>query len=285
MPVWLPVMAAKVEPFPLETVQLDLPGDDDYAFLLTTEGLAAHQGERVDRLRGWSFPRVAYGYVWERAARRWQMRVRVHYPESQAALAQAALKTTLALYGTVRGTIGLDPTKGKGPLDVWLCERGPPGAFSAGTSLYLHAVGTQRDAPEWLREVAHEYGHAALPGLGGFTKTDDAWADGELGELLFVKWLAAAKAEWLPWPVAAAEAAARVRRDELIARAPKPNAKLLAGLDAKARDHFLGLALRVEAKGGPKLLADVLARCPRGSATRFAREATKVAKARGIVLW
>src|SRR5574340_253530 len=243
MPAWLPAEAAEVKPFPLDALSLALPGGPDYAFLFTPDGLAAHAGERLDRLRGWSFPRLVYGYVRDPAALRWQLRVRVHYPESQAALAQATLKTTLALYGAVRGTLGFDPTKGKGPLDVWLCEQGPPGAFGAGASIYLQAVATEREPSEWLRELAHEYGHTALPGLGGFTRTDDPWADGELGELLFVKYLAAAKADWLPWPAAPAEAAARVRREELIARAPKPNAKLLAGVDAKARDHLLGLAI------------------------------------------
>jgi hypothetical protein len=39
-----------------------------------------------------------------------------------------------------------------------------------------------------MRECAHEYGHVSLPGTSGFTEPE-AWADGELGERLLLRWL------------------------------------------------------------------------------------------------
>jgi hypothetical protein len=43
---------------------------------------------------------------------------------------------------------------------------------------------------EQAREVAHEYGHAILPPVGGFDGADGAeyWANGNLGEKLFLRW-------------------------------------------------------------------------------------------------
>ena len=73
----------------------------------------------------------------------------------------------------VQSNTGLDPTGGwKMPLDLWLADKGdpartPPAAASTSTP------STPRSPEEWLRELAHEYGHTAFPGLGGFTKTDD----------------------------------------------------------------------------------------------------------------
>ena len=54
-------------------------------------------------------------------------------------------------------------------------------------------------------------------------------------------------------------------------KAPKPSPKLLAGKNEKARDHLLGLALRVEEKVGPQGLAEVLNEVPQGNARQFAR--------------
>ena len=269
MPSWFPATVTEVRPFPLETMKLSVQAADWE--LLSTESFAAHEGQRADRIHQWSFPRVAYGYVWETKAKRWQLRVRVHHTDAGADLAPAALKTTLALYAVVKGQMGFDPTGGwSTPVDVWLAEGGPPGAHSAGRNIYLYSIKTARAPEEWLRELAHEYGHIALPGLGGFTKTDDAWADGELGELLFVKWFAAVKAGWLPWPVSVAEDVARPRREQLLARAAgKPDLRRARGEDVKAREYVLGLALRVEAERGPHGLAEVLARCPRGNAVQF----------------
>jgi len=289
MPKWLPPGIVAAELFPLDGLTLSLPGGRaaEHRFLITKEGFPAHEGERQDRTHEWRFSRIAYGYEWGGPrVRRWQMKARVHWSDPAGAeVAQRALKLVLALYGTVRTSLDLDPARGGRVIDLWVCEGGTPGAFTAGTSIYLYAYRKERAPEEWVREIAHEFGHLALPGVGGFTKTDDPWADGELGELLFVKWLAASKAEWLPWSVAGAEGIACVRREQLMAQAKTPNPKLLDGADAKARDHLVGLALRVEAKAGPRFLAEVLTRCPRGNARRFVAEAEKLAKARGIGIW
>ncbi len=286
MPNWLPEGATRVNPFPLCTTQLLGEGGRlEHSFLITTAGFAAHEGERQERTHGWRFGRVAYGYVLDPRRGRWLLEVRVHSAEAQAALAQDSLKLVLALYGVVRTNLGYDPTAHGRPLDIWVCEDGPPGAHAIGNSIYLYAVKTPRAPVEWVRELSHEYGHLALPGIGGFTQTDDAWADGDLGELLFVEWLAGSKSEWLPWSVPEAEQIAAAERRALVEKAPKPSPKLLDGKDEKARDHLLGLALRVEEKLGAQGLAEVLNGIPHGNARQFAAAAERVARERGVKIW
>ena len=131
-----------------------------------------------------------------------------------------------------------------------------------------------------------ESGAARLPGIGGFMETDDPWADGHLGELLFPKWLAESGVPgWVPWSVASWETGAGQERERLKglwscdelralwqaqpAGSGDPAEQTLDGEDVEARDRFLGLALHVEAAAGPSFLADVLRRCPRGRPGQF----------------
>lgn len=47
-----------------------------------------------------------------------------------------------------------------------------------------------RPEAEWLREVAHEYGHVALPGFAGFRPPLEPFGNGKLGETLGMLWAA-----------------------------------------------------------------------------------------------
>jgi hypothetical protein len=285
MPAWLP---AEAEAAPFARALLHLSSGPEPAGpprLLLTTALAAPEGGRRDHLHGWLYPWILHGYLWDESQQRWRLTARAHYAAHEE-LAQASLHTILALSCIIPKRLAILPAGGTPrPLDIWLAEEGRPGARTVGRDIFLYAIGVERAPEEWLREVAHEYGHAVLPGIGGFTATDDPWADGEVAELLFVKWLAAARVERFPWPTAAAEALARPRRERLMARAGKPDPKLLAGTDAAARDHLVGLALRVEAAAGPQFLGEVLSRCPHGNATQFVQTAERLAKERGVKLW
>jgi hypothetical protein len=55
-------------------------------------------------------------------------------------------------------------------------------------TIYIYRLDTFKDPVEMAREVAHEYGHAILPGIGGF-KQPEVWANGYLGEKLFLSWI------------------------------------------------------------------------------------------------
>ena len=56
-------------------------------------------------------------------------------------------------------------------------------------TIYIYQLDTFKDPVEMAREVAHEYGHAILPAIGGF-KQPEVWANGYLGEKLFLEWIA-----------------------------------------------------------------------------------------------
>jgi hypothetical protein len=88
----------------------------------------------------------------------------------------------------------------RGIVDFYLCYGGDPGGEQMfGTELvngqvvkvntiYIYRLDSFKDPVEMAREVAHEYGHAILPPVGGF-KQPEIWADGYLGEKLFLQWI------------------------------------------------------------------------------------------------
>jgi len=308
MPTWLPEEAERAAPFQCEVLRWEwesggagpsLPPDRQpqsasakapaepevrQRFLVTAVEFAAREGERWDELHETGFPQIDYGYVWSQAKRRYEARAVAHWEDrSQGELAQKALRATLVLYALAREQLGFDPTRPWGdPVDVWLTNKGEPGARAQGSSIYLYAAKTERAPGEWLRELAHEYGHVSFPGIGGFTATDDPWADGDLAELLFAKWLAEERApEWMPWSISEWEGDAKAERGrltglwgeeetrELIGQETRSRPTSLVGADATAKEAFLGLALRVEEMKGPRFLGEVLKKCPRGTAAQF----------------
>lgn len=55
-------------------------------------------------------------------------------------------------------------------------------------TIYIYDLASFKEPVEMAREVAHEYGHAMLPPVGGF-KTPEDWGNGYLGEKLYMRWL------------------------------------------------------------------------------------------------
>ncbi len=74
------------------------------------------------------------------------------------------------------------------PVNVWLTARGEAGGEQQNNNLYIFDLLAERSGLEWAREIAHEYGHYLLPGAAGYTDPE-SWANGVLGERLFLKWL------------------------------------------------------------------------------------------------
>ncbi len=82
-----------------------------------------------------------------------------------------------------------------GLIDVFLCWGGKAGGEqlfdedpqtkSKVNTIYLYDLNSFTDPLEMAREVAHEYGHATLPAVGGFKEPED-WANGYLGEKLYL---------------------------------------------------------------------------------------------------
>lgn len=89
-------------------------------------------------------------------------------------------------------------------VDLYLCFGGDPGgeqlfAIDPGDldsgnrpvkvdTMYIYQVPNITDQFQLCRELAHEYGHATFPAVGPFEKPED-WANGDLGERVFLNWL------------------------------------------------------------------------------------------------
>ncbi len=89
---------------------------------------------------------------------------------------------------------------GNGSIDVYLCWGGQAGGeqrfdediekgqLKKVNTIYIYDLPSFKDPVEMCREVAHEYGHACLPSVGGFKEPED-WANGYLGEKMYLRYL------------------------------------------------------------------------------------------------
>jgi hypothetical protein len=138
---------------------------------------------------GTSYQRLCYVY---RAGPQGLMPLfcRVHYAGDDDA--DLALRIgRLLLYGRhiLRARTERDPFNvDTEPIDVWLCRTGPSGGEQWRNNIYFYDLDIDRSSVEWIREVLHEYGHLAVPPVGGFT-APEYWANGYLGERLLVRWI------------------------------------------------------------------------------------------------
>ena len=86
-------------------------------------------------------------------------------------------------------------------VHVFICDGGKAGGeqlviksrsrrdnFQTYNAIYLYHAEGLTNPVEAVREVAHEYGHAILPPIGGFRSPED-WGNGALGERLFIRYL------------------------------------------------------------------------------------------------
>ncbi len=178
---------------------------------------------------------------------------------------EAVVRNLMRLYSYNVDKLRLEhsPEFGNGLVSVYLCYGGEPGGEqlydvdrqdgreTKVNSIYLYDLRSFTDPVEAAREVAHEYGHATLPPVGGFTAPED-WANGYLGEKLYLSHLARELAAKRLEPADAMGATAEqlgkwVEKnvDPLIADAAAqgPRPALLAGKGKASMDAFLSLAL------------------------------------------
>jgi hypothetical protein len=149
--------------------------------------------------------------------------------------------------------------RGNRPIHVWLDREGEAGGEEHESNIYLFAIREPRPPAEWLRELAHEYSHIFIPPAGRFL-APEPWANGYLGERLFLKWLLADNGLEDAWgePV---DAAAYVRyqvtplREQFLSKGPA--APESQRNDAEGMAFFIGQMLALEAMHGPKFLRAV----------------------------
>lgn len=160
--------------------------------------------------------------------------------------------------------LGLDhsPQYNSRIVDAYICYGGDPGGeqmfgedltgdgrIVKVNTIYIYALDTFTEPVEMAREVAHEYGHATLPAVGGFAKPED-WGNGFLGEKLYLRMMRDEIASKRLSEVDAMGATAthldawvKAHVDPLVlkAAASGPVADKLAGTGAEAMDAYMGL--------------------------------------------
>lgn len=154
--------------------------------------------------RGGEFPWLVASYGQRPDRAQMDLRFRVYAmtqgPDAQPATSMARMLIRLWKLNVDKLRLDHSEAFGNRVVDVYLRTDGKAGGeqrFDAdvvnGRSVNVNTItifdiGSFTDPLEMAREVAHEYGHASLPPVGGYTAPED-WANGLLGERLFLKWL------------------------------------------------------------------------------------------------
>ncbi|MBV9852583.1 MAG: hypothetical protein JO250_23200 [Armatimonadetes bacterium] len=177
---WLPSLPVDTAPLPNNLGMRVVP----LAFLPTPATESQH---------GWAFSHVTYIYVPADAENTNRLLCRVHYTQAGDADLAARFGGLLALaHRTLTQQTGREALNGDTPFDVWLCRKGQTGGEQWRSNIYFYDLDTPRSSIEWIREITHEYGHLALPPIGGYS-APEYWANGYYGERLITRWIARAQ--------------------------------------------------------------------------------------------
>jgi len=241
------------------------------------------------------FNRVCYGFTVVPEGDELRMTAMVSYPSpllsersaDYSALAERLAHILLRVHCYSRACYGLPQAPEEHIARVWMCESGPTGAEQYEDDVFIYDAARDRRPVEWLREIAHEWGHYALPRMGRFTEPEP-YASGVLGEALFLQRLAeeaglvvgerwpseraqvAVGALWGNGRVELADFLAQMRRDTLdLWLARGPNSELAAGLGEQSFRYLVGALLWVEAAHGHDLLRATLLKAPGESPADF----------------
>ncbi|MGB9879687.1 MAG: hypothetical protein ACPLRM_02885, partial [Anaerolineae bacterium] len=207
---------------------------------------------------GFRFHYCMWAYCSDSTADPLKLRFAVHFQRNaDASLAAKCSRVLLALYTLAKERLGLSPRFSEdGVVHVWLCTNGRAGAEQWQQHLYFYAIDAPRQPSEWIRQLCHEYGHLVIPGIGPFDAPEE-WANGLIGEHLFMRWLADGnfKELWNPSPdlqTIVRNGADRLLRKFVQTPPPIDEARWSA-------DLCTALALYVDAAHGPQLLAEITA--------------------------
>ena len=230
------------------------------------------------------YNRVSYGFVLGGEPSMLTRVLTIYYPSTNLSrahqeygpLAARAANLLLRFYWYGREYLGCAPG-GQKPQEVrlWLTEAGAAGGEQAGQDLFLYEVDKARAPVEWMRELAHEWGHLILPQVGGFT-APEATADGVLGECLLLGWLADEVGDIAGAPLPAAQTQRlldamwegsvdlapllRTQTDEPVRRwlADTPDSELVVATSREGMEYLVGFAQYIAAAHGEEMLGKTL---------------------------
>ncbi|MCL5283883.1 MAG: hypothetical protein M1330_04125 [Armatimonadetes bacterium] len=142
----------------------------------------------LDPNSGDSYDATVYGYI-DNPILGVTPRFALHCSrQADLPLARNAAKLLLLLWSEVHSRLGLDHNLNNRVVQVWLTRDGPAGGEESDGQVFLTGILHPRIPAEWIREIAHEYGHLMLTSPSGYSKPE-SWANGVLGERLFIHWL------------------------------------------------------------------------------------------------
>jgi hypothetical protein len=225
------------------------------------------------------YPYVSGGYARPRSETSDQVNLRfeVYAPDAETlSLADKSCHYLLRLWDMLSEHLKMDhPYATQRLVKVFLNKSGKPGGEqkilsvpdtdgveTKANCVFVYGVGNLTDPLETCRELAHEYGHAVLPAIGGFTDTE-FWANGDIGERLFLRWLLPAieakeiaANEVFEVPIAALrDWVARnvdALSDNVLKNGFEPS--VLNGTNRATRDSMLGFVMAIESEFGGAIL-------------------------------
>lgn len=158
--------------------------------VLLTPRLHQQAIARTDPKYGWQFSVACYGYFRSEHQTQPELRFRVYAQEMEdLPRAQKVCRLLLRLQQIAWQRLRLQVNlQGERVLNVWLCRQGNAGGEQWRNNLYIYSIQGIHQPIEWLREVAHEFSHALIPGITGYT-LPEPWANGYMGERLFLTWM------------------------------------------------------------------------------------------------
>jgi hypothetical protein len=251
----------------LAALPVDVASDGDAALITPKPYLVT---ESVEPQYGWRFGKVCYLYRKDNGdGGMLRLFCAAHYTRpSDAGLASRAVRLLALAHDSLTDHLKHPPANGDTPFDVWLCQKGQSGGEQYHNNLYLYDLDAPRSSIEWLREIVHEYGHLALPPIGGY-KAPEYWANGYLGERLLVRWLyqdararAAVERAWGDFSGGANYLRLLVDPARALYRRVGPNKTWLARRDEDGMRYFIGLILAADDKYGAATVGGALADLP-----------------------
>ena len=206
-----------------------------------------------------------------------QLRFRIFSQDRQVHSSLAIQTTQLLLrlwtYNFNDLKIDHKPDYSRSCVDVYLCFSGVAGGeqlfdedpqakgiSSKVNTIYIYDLPSFKQPLEILREICHEYGHAALPAVGGYDKPE-YWANGYLGEKLYMSWLAS-QPNMTPDQLFGCDPdilqkwVAKTCNPILSKSATNyPATKFLSGKSAESMNHYIGLMLWMQQVLPAKILS------------------------------
>lgn len=219
---------------------------------------------------GQGYERVAYVYGPHRDVKGilLGLNVRVHFQkddETQALRTSRLIARLLRLHREKFGQEAVFP-RATEIADVWLSpvagEDETIGGLTWNSHVFVFSVREERTATEWVRTIAHEWGHMTLPAARGFSEPETD-AAGYLGERLHFKWM---NAETKTSAVADGTTPTLLKNycdkqvRPLIERFQTigPSSPLLNETSAEAMDFYIGMALAFDDAYGSKVAGRAL---------------------------